>query len=848
METHKSQKPHRNPQELYPLLNEKLWTPETRNKIFKILADEQWWRNLPEAERNKMASIVKDRVPRFTKKQRPRINLMTQKFPPPEAVRGEKQSLLSDNEMYPLHNELSHPLPPLHSDLHWDHQSPYDRWALDEPFGLHYRGAPMDRRVLEKENYPFTNRIDPWDLDCKYEECKRPGESIFLDRLNYKSDVCHFKRHGQYEPGHDIPFSSLQYDDRNNSPPVYQSTGFWRSRDPVRRPYSDGPGAVKNVSQRGEQRSDTAMTINSDEDDDNKGDPTFSPDSKKMKRKNKKRKHRRPSNKQFDINAHMDRIYNYLLGESEPVPIAQMESMFPLPNSCKERSLLKLLTRTDRFRSLTVHGNKTITLERSSKHHSVGDSPETAEPRSDEPAQEVPEFKPKQSSSSVHWLSNSCFDAERWQRGCPLFDHKARQTDMVFLPECARIGMLQPSMSEKGDCIYLNIHEPFCGVMVGVQGAGKSHTTNCIIENCMISNPPITKIKQPLSTLVFHYDQNEDIACEAASLTTIGSPDPDLEANPNSVLGNLVVLVSPGNFKKRYHKYRELPNCKVYPLLLGFSRLGVVQLKQLMNVGKDEHQLYMQVVMAVLRRRQKAGWPAQTFEEFKEACLEQKFLKQQSNPLRQRLQLLESFLYDTEENESFRMGAAQDLTHYFQPGTMVICDLTDPLIDPQGANCMFQVILSLFIEKRMKCGKLVVFDEAHKYLDRSVGNLCDDVTHLVRQMRHYGVRVLVSTQNPMVLPHELLELCSFAILHRFFSRVWFDHLRSRLNLSPETLQECCNLRTGEAVVYCSQGKILQPAPISVIGPKTYRCLIRERMTRDNGITIVNEFHGQPGSS
>ena len=64
------------------------------------------------------------------------------------------------------------------------------------------------------------------------------------------------------------------------------------------------------------------------------------------------------------------------------------------------------------------------------------------------------------------------------------------------------------------------------------------------------------------------------------------------------------------------------------------------------------------------------------------------------------------------------------------------------------------------------------------------------------------------------------------------------------------------LNWGEAVVYCSQSKILQPAPISVIGPKTYRCLIRERMTRDNvflqlflnlncflfeGITIVNEI-------
>lgn len=811
------------PNELYLLLNRKLWTPDNRNRLFKILADEAFWKSLPSEDRDKMAIIVKDCVPRFTKKQRPRITLMTQKYPPPDE---DKPTILSDSEMYsPIHNDRSD-FHPLHSDFHWE-QSPYESWGgLAEPFGSHFRESRIpDHRVLEKENLNYGGH-----------------EPSYLKRVRNQGG------YGSSAGG--IPFDSLQYHDRNNSPPVFQQpSSFWRRREPAMERYES------SNSERGmqDQRSDTNMTFNSEEEENIKADPgSLTSDSKSKMKQKKRAKKRRfpPSRPAFDITGHLDRIYDYLIGESEPVPSAQMESMFPLPNSCKERSLVKLLTSSDRFRSLTVNGVVCITLDRSTKaplHDRNVDANQDENSKSESDEDDVKEQmkesnvvqQQQKKPKTFHWLSNSRFEIERWQRGCPLFDHKAKQTDMHFLPECARLGMLQPSMSEKGDCIYLNIHEPFCGVMVGVQGAGKSHTTNCIIENCMIDNPPVTKIKQPLSTLVFHYDQNEDIACEAASLTTIGS---DQDPNPNSVLGNLVVLVSPGNFQKRYHKYRELPNCKVYPLLLGFSRLGVVQLKQLMNVGKDEHQLYMQVVMAVLRRRQKAGWPAQTFEDFKEACLEQRFLKQQSNPLRQRLQLLESFLYDTEENEAISQEAKhRDLTKYFQPGTMVICDFTDPLIDPQGANCMFQVILSLFIEKRMKCGKLVVFDEAHKYLDRSVGNLCDDVTHLVRQMRHYGVRVLVSTQNPMVLPHELLELCSFAILHRFFSRVWFDHLRSRLNLSHETLQECCNLRTGEAVVYCSQSKILQPAPISVIGPKTYRCLIRERMTRDNGITIVNEI-------
>ena len=63
----------------------------------------------------------------------------------------------------------------------------------------------------------------------------------------------------------------------------------------------------------------------------------------------------------------------------------------------------------------------------------------------------------------------------------------------------------------------------------------------------------------------------------------------------------------------------------------------------------------------------------------------------------------------------------------------------------------------------------VVFDEAHKYLSNKSGDLCDDVVRIARQMRHYGMRLIVSTQNPEVLSKELLELSSFVLLHRFDS-------------------------------------------------------------------------------
>jgi len=178
-------------------------------------------------------------------------------------------------------------------------------------------------------------------------------------------------------------------------------------------------------------------------------------------------------------------------------------------------------------------------------------------------------------------------------------------------------------------------------------------------------------------------------------------------------------------------------------------------------------------------------------------------------------------------------------SEYFKPGTLVVIDLVDPFIDQKAANNIFQVILSMYIEVDLPAGKLAIFDEAHKYMDAAAGNLCHDIVRLVRQMRHYGIRTLVSTQNPTVLHSELLELSSFAFLHRFHSPDWFRYLKSKLQIPSDTQQTISMLKTGEAVVYSSRSVFSKPSPSAVLGANLYRVLIKERVTRDCGATTLN---------
>lgn len=111
----------------------------------------------------------------------------------------------------------------------------------------------------------------------------------------------------------------------------------------------------------------------------------------------------------------------------------------------------------------------------------------------------------------------------------------------------ALFGHLFPSLDDDalgdhhqvGEGVYLNTHEPFCFVTVGVQGAGKSHTTSCVLESCLVpfETCNIVKLSSPMTSLVLQYDHNPKSVCEAAGLL---SPNPSFQAGCNSRVAYLL--------------------------------------------------------------------------------------------------------------------------------------------------------------------------------------------------------------------------------------------------------------------------------------------------------------------
>jgi len=410
----------------------------------------------------------------------------------------------------------------------------------------------------------------------------------------------------------------------------------------------------------------------------------------------------------------------------------------------------------------------------------------------------------------------------------------------------------------KSQRLLLNVTDPFCLISVGVQGAGKSHTLGCVLEGCLLEFSPFLSVRQPMSVLVCHYDQSESNCCEATGLAQPHQKIKELlsahraempcRAPPCLDKGQLLVLCSPSYYKQRKEYYAGV--CEVRPLLLRWSRIKAQQLKKLMQLDESSTQLYVALMLEMLRSYQRHR-KVPPYHEFVR-MLESEFSSpSQAGPLKQRLQLLSAFVYEADVNESLR-GVGVDLADVMEAGRMVVADLTDPMMSPADANGVFQVLLETFRFKRVAgAGKLVAFDEAHRYmgLNGQSDALAREITDCVRLMRHEGIRLVLSTQSPKAMPEELLELTTVLMAHRYQSSDWHSYLSKKVPLPEHTFSIIRELSPGEALVYSARPSVgthnsadQEESDNGLALPTITELLkvkVRTRLTADRGASRIN---------
>jgi hypothetical protein len=405
-------------------------------------------------------------------------------------------------------------------------------------------------------------------------------------------------------------------------------------------------------------------------------------------------------------------------------------------------------------------------------------------------------------------------------------------------------GLSQQIESNSDKSVFLDVSKPLCMICVGVQGAGKSHTSNVFLETCMLpcdkpTHRPLIELHEPMCGLVLHYDQSDCNVCEATGLATIHS---SAQSGVSHGIRQVVVYVSPTFYEQRKRFY-DKEEFEVRPLLFRWSSLNAKQLKTLMRF---EDQLYGSVMLNLLRVYQRKE-EIPNFEDFKKQIQAACNCQGQSGPLKQRLDLLDNIIYESDKNQGLRDNSCS-LQELMEPGVLVIADLTDPLLSAEEVNGIFQILLEQFRQKPMDCGKVLACDEAHKYLSTAGSGrdeLANTIVDAVRLMRHEGMRILISTQSPLGLPPELLELVSVLVLHSFQSRDWYQYLSSKVHMPANVFERAQDLLQGQALLLSSKTDIRLPAEgedEESMG-NCKHCLavnIRRRLTVDYGSSRVNK--------
>ncbi|KAJ3549529.1 hypothetical protein NMY22_g852 [Coprinellus aureogranulatus] len=346
--------------------------------------------------------------------------------------------------------------------------------------------------------------------------------------------------------------------------------------------------------------------------------------------------------------------------------------------------------------------------------------------------------------------------------------------------------------------LYINTNAPFSAIICGVQGSGKSHTLGAILESMLISRfSPIGQLNRPLCGLVLHYGEagHGALPNEAAWLCTSES---SLVKGPP-----VKVYVSHSSLNTMRKVYAPLGSkVVVEPLYFKRKELDSHAVLSMMAIGSSESApLYMQIILTILRELGE-NYDFKTFEKQLEKQRE-KFNPAQQTGLEQRMSLLTSFL----EPPGLTKSSTQDR---FAPGQLTIVDLSDPFLD-EGAACgLFDIIIRLFVRAEVNTGKVLVVDEAHKYLspNRSASGLTKTLLRLIRQQRHLAMRVLISTQEPTVVPKTVLDLCSVTILHRFTSPAWWQHLIQHVSADfskSDAFDQVVKLQTGQALILAPSG-------------------------------------------
>lgn len=372
----------------------------------------------------------------------------------------------------------------------------------------------------------------------------------------------------------------------------------------------------------------------------------------------------------------------------------------------------------------------------------------------------------------------------------PNGDHVAYDVMLGVTGHTPQYGLLGELVGRK---VALDLNHTHTISLFGVQGGGKSYTVGSIVEMASIPIKGLNRLPHPLATVVFHYSPTMEYRPEFTSMVR-SNTDPDaiavLRDNYGAAsqgLSDVILLVPADKIEARRAEY---PGLEVYPINFASSELQTSHWRFLMGAVGNQATYIRQLNRVIKSLRDNL-----TIEGLRSGIDAANLPDHLKDMARMRLDLAAEYIDDSAQLRSL-----------IRPGRLVIVDLRDEFIEKDEALGLFVVLLQLFADAKHNgesFNKLVVFDEAHKYVENE--DLVAGLVEVVREMRHKGTSIVVASQDPPSVPVPLIELSNHIILHKFNSPAWLKHIqKANAALSGLTPEKMAHLKPGEAFIWSSK--------------------------------------------
>jgi len=387
--------------------------------------------------------------------------------------------------------------------------------------------------------------------------------------------------------------------------------------------------------------------------------------------------------------------------------------------------------------------------------------------------------------------------------------------DTIFLgtdkpsPQYGVIGKMS------GKKVLIDLNEPHTISIFGVQRSGKSYTLGVITEMAGKAVQNISTLAKPVASVIFHYSKKETYIPEFESFIRPNRNHEDIrglkelyDAEPMAIQ-NIKIIVPPGKLAARKKEYEGL---EVEPLLFRPQELGAPEWRLLLGAGGE--QLYLKKIKNIIEKLKKED--RLTVEHVKTEILTSELNKNQKDLSILRVSFVEKFL---DEN-------AKPFEEYLLPGSVILLDIRDEMMDEQEASILLGMLLISM--GRIDEDKLLVIDEAHKYFGKALEK---DIVELIREMAHTRTRILIASQDPPSVNARVIELSDIIILHQMSSPEWLKHIQGKNIALKKLKSEDLNLlKSGEAYIWAKKSTVAE------VTKQPMKIEVRPRITEHGGAT------------